>query len=315
MNGDSNEPIVTPTPLPPNQKRNVIIISILLLLIGGFFMFASVLRHQISTKQPAPSLSDTTLIATVSDKQFFLGDVKNVAREQYLESAVDNQVLKISLDTLIERTLLDSEAKKYKITVTDQEVQEALGNAPPQLINIKRYELLKEKLTPKLIQSRKAFTVGFWIAPENYQGAVVNKQMESLMKQQRKDALPALTEIEKQLREGKEALSVAKDVIKQYPSLERIMAVNGYYVLRTENESILINPREYTPQQSDKQSKVLFETIFRLQPGQIALAQDLADNAGGFIIKVITVSDNPYDNEEAWLKDQRKKLVTIHQML
>src|SRR3989344_734553 len=145
MNVNPSEAIVTPIPPPPKKKHTVVVILMLLVLIGGFLTLIVVLQPA-QIKQQLSNSSFETLIASIGNDEIFLEDVKGYARRQYQENAITNEVLKISLDGLIEERLLEKTGEEEEILITEQEVNEQLEKDGLNITTINKIERKRARL-------------------------------------------------------------------------------------------------------------------------------------------------------------------------
>jgi hypothetical protein len=294
---------------PVLKKKWLITIVLLLLIIP---LLISVLSQK---KRIAPPQPETTIIATIENQPVYLTDIQKVALEQYQPNAIDREVLRISYDIITERLILDKVAKDLNLNVSDQEVTEALnrkGTPKDEITSLlkkdTRYDLLKNKILKQEVESREAYSIGFYIASyDEQQGEDVSEVEKALFEQQREDGKKALVEIDRRLKEGEIPLTLAKDIYNKYPSLQPILALNGYILQTTTDESFMSVPKLYT-YEKENVGQPFFDAIYTMKINQItAINED--DGSGGYVIMMIGVNHASIHNYTDWLAQKKKDLV------
>lgn len=301
------QPAPQPLPQPPGRsfsvsKKLIVIIGIALLLIFvvAAFLLLSKKGHPVTTAQ-----FQDTLLATVGDQKIHKSDVITAAGEQYTPSAITSDVLKKYLDIVIERTILDQEAKKLGITITDAEIQKSIVNnktKSPGLISIAKYQLIKNALIQKQVKSVQAYLIGYWIPPYNYQQVPLFAQERTVGKQ-------ALEEGKTLLQNGMPPLTVAQTLFEKYPLLDPIWSINGYFVNKLKDTSLVQSPRTLTVGETD-----IDASIFALKKGDIAIV-DGPNGAGASLVQIVSLNSGDFTTYESWLAEKKKTLVTTENAL
>jgi len=297
------------SPTKPVYKKKWIITIVLLLVIIPLLISA------LSQKKKGPPKPENTIIATIEGKPVFLTDIQKVALEQYQPNAIDREVLRISYDILTERLILDKVAKDLNLNITDEEIIEALNrkgiprNEITQLIKKDtKYELLKNKVLKQEVESRQAYSIGFYIASyDEQQGSDVTDKERTLFEQQREDGKKALLEIQTRLQEGEIPLTLAKSIYRKYPSLQSVLAVNGYILQTTTDESLFNSPKIYTYEQENV-GQPFFDAIYTMKLNQI-IAVNEDDGSGGYVIQMVGINHSNVHNYDQWLSEKKKDLV------
>ena len=213
-----------------------------------------------------------------------------------------------------EEKLLQQSAKDLGVGISSTDIREEMNEQGIVTIDsespLKKEidtDILREKISRKVAKTRDAFTVGFWIPPTSYDVPLTPEQ-RTLIEQQRKDATPALTIIEERMRRGDNPLAIARDVSQQFPSLQSIMAVNGYIIATTQNQSLLQQPMLYEFENS-RANVAYFKKLFETSSNQVTVVKETGTNDGGSVIRVVGATNGSYNNYKEWLNDQKAKRV------
>lgn len=294
----------------PFFKKKWLITTVLLLAIIPLLTGVLSIKKVTVPKKPG-----TTLIATIDNQPVYLTDIQKVALEQYQPDAVDEDALRISYDILTERLILDKAAKDLNIDVSAQEINEALSRStqpgdkilPIQRTNT-RYQLLKNKILRREVESREAYSIGFYIASyDEQQGDDVTDDERTLFEQQREDGAKALVEMDQRLKEGEIPLTLARDIYNKYPSLQSILAVNGYILKSTANETLMATPKLYDYEQENV-GQPFFDAIYTMKLNEIKAVNE--DNgSGGYVIYMKTINHANIRTYQDWLAQKKKELV------
>lgn len=286
-------------------KKTGLIVFVVILLIG-LAISIYFLRFRQDIRQHASETTSTTpqnIAAVVGTQSITKEMVQKAALEQYAEKAITPNVRKVVLDVLIERAILDQEAAKNNISITEEEMsQNSMGGT------IGKYEILKQKITSKFTQSVEAYTIGYWVPPKNYNAPLTIEQKTEIAKI-RLDGKRALIEAAEGLR-TQDALTVAQNLVKKYPSLGKTLGVNGYIMSRTKDTLLMTNPRTYT---NDPQTKgqPFFDTLFSMKAGEIKTALN-SEDSGGSVIKLTKKTDAKYRTYDEYLKAKKLEMVKIN---
>lgn len=307
-----NNSNVVPPPHSPKRPILFAIGAIVILIIVALvaIVFLSNKKNQTNqTAQPTPKpFQNNTLLATVGEKQITFEDVMNAAKEQYTIQAIDNAVMKTFLNILIEQAILDNEAKKLNITLTEAQIKaETNGNNSEGAYTIAKYNLLKEKIMQRQVKNVTAFTIDYWIPP------YIEPQVPEYAIQ-RAEGAKALNEIETKFRAGESPTVIAKYISDTYPALNEILALNGYIYSKTTNQTYFTTPKIYTfdPEfvGAGAYSAQLYDTLATLKENDVAKIIK-TDGSGGIALKVISVERSGYTTYDDFLAAKKKEEVKI----
>lgn len=298
-----------------SSRRNVIIgiivafvgLNIILLLVTGII--------------PLPGTQKTSeaLLVTVGDQKIYRSTIEKAALEYYTKSAINNDVLKITYDLLIERLLLDIEARKESIVVSGQELEaRAKQMTPPSMqttipSDIKTaalYALIKEKLLVKYVLSKDAYTITFWIPPASYP-----QKPEYVI--HRSDGKKLLDEAEARFKKSEDPFTVAKDLYARYSSLQNILLFNGYKIKDITDPTKFTAPKNYT---FDEQKLTMLDDPEFYNPLRSAKIGEIikinkSDDSGGALIKIISQTTGKYQSIDQLIAERKKELVIVHNRL
>ena len=151
------EPATVPTTHSPSfiEKKGklliglisgIVLLTVVVLVISGLIKP----NGKGSGKVPPPE-PENVLLATVGDKKIYRNDVRAVALEQYVASGINSQIMKLSLDTSVERAVLDNEAEAKKIVVEKGKNK------------IEYYENLRNAIMLREVGTVTANTIGYWV--------------------------------------------------------------------------------------------------------------------------------------------------------
>ena len=288
------------------RRKLFVLLSILVVLIAvPLTVYLS--QRQQETQSHASQASDSEVIATINGENITRGDVRNVAREQYDDSSINQQALSEALATLEERKILDIEATRKSITADSTGIQ-SLVDSEGLTQEQAKYEILKGKITLQDVKNWQVYVIGFWVPPSD-QRAALTKQEASSVSAQLSQGASALSEAEKDFPTQDDAVSIARNLISKYPALSSILGVNGYILAQADQASDLsdlTSPRVYTHDPSGV-GQPFYDALYAMsQPGEVKKV--LSDNnSGGNVIKLIqantTASYNTYGD---WLSAQEK---------
>lgn len=271
----------------PNKKIVLIFIFILLLFIS----FIALYRLKIVT---IPFLNKNPLVATFAGEEIYLDNLKQIAGQKFAKDAIDNKVLKLTLDNLIEEKILKQEGKKLNLSVPKDE--------------------LKSKVITNSLDSREAYVISFWVPSNDYlntQG-VSKDQVDQTLKL-RERIKKAIDELEVKVKNKQSMLEAARFIYEKHPELKSRLAFNGYILEKTKNEEVLSAPKLYT--YADKSSGAsFFEFLFSLKEGEIK--KFIApDGSGGSVVQVVAVHKGINKDYKDWLEEKIKEQVKFYSQL
>ncbi len=309
----------TPSQTPPKNilkllldKKWPIPTLVLFVVIILVIVFFSVSNHD--NKNINITNSENKPIASVGDKPIYLEDLKKVALEKNPASSTDTNAIRLAFAVLTERIILDSEAKKLNVSVSDRETEQRIITiypTPKELSSQEKkelsYNLLKEKIMEKSVESREAYSIRAELPPySQYRDQYTTEQLEFF--QQQKDAIDKLLpDVEERLRHADIFLNIAQSVYKEYPDLQAIMEVNEYNMHETKDEKLLKNPKLYFYDRK-RTGDLFFDTIFALHTQEIKLINHQS-NPGGYVIMLKKINNQGIFNYDDWLAAKKKELV------
>lgn len=297
MDDDQTKQIADQTEIPvgnlnqnlnKNKNRNKLLIVALFLLMG----IAVVIWYFVS-KSPGPTDNEKgPLLATVLEEELYKSDVEKIAKEQYLPSAIDDDVVKLFLDIAVEREILDLEAKRLGIEI------------PPTESKQQYYDMLKKKIIAANVESVDAYVISFWVPPP------ADYPQKPEYDELRQAGKTALDEAEEKLRNKENPLLVAQILYSKYPVLQPILALNGYLLKSQISEPVFTTPRTYI---YDKRNagQEFYDTLFSLKSGELKKSI-WSDGSGGVVIQVINVNSKNGLDYEQWLVGKKKELVNYN---
>lgn len=296
------------------QKKKIISIGLLLLLLLAIPLTIFITQQEQDIRQEAARPNIQQGLAQVGSTVITQEELQKKVAKIYQSNTTDQKALQPLLDELIEEKLLQQASQELGISVNTSDVQAemneqgiaSIDSDSPLKTEIDA-EILREKITRKVAKTRDAFTVGFWIPPENYDVPLTPEQ-RALVEQQRRDAEPALLMIEERMRRGDNPLTIARETSLQYPSLQSIMAVNGYILSRTPNESLLQQSVLYE-YETERANVAYFKQLFETGVNQVTVVKETGTSDGGSVIKVVGVTEGRYNNYQEWLKEQKNARV------
>lgn len=311
-----------------NKNKLYIFKIIVILLVAIGISVSGYLAYQkfYSPKKVTNPKSDI-LIAEIAGQKIYRKDVIKLAQEQYATSNFDKKTLETFYSLLIERKLLDIEATKLGITVSDSEISIVINQMQPEssvsstgssqaadtksIHNIVRYNILKNKITSQVVKSKEAYMLGYWLPPLENNYPMTDEQKQKLATQ-RIDGKKALEEALPKIKNGENFVDAAEAMYAKYPSLRFLLTVNGYILKDNGNDYVFNRPKIYTLDGNEKEA--YNQALKKLNVGETILVFQ-PNGEGGMIIKVISISEGSYDSYDAWLNAKRKQSVKIYNPL
>lgn len=291
-----------------------------LFLILGIPILVGIVFGILAYKKfiPVPGKSQATLLASVGERKIYLSEVQKRTEEVLVKSAINKQALQNTLDQLIEQGVLDIEAQRLNIQVTGQEIAQKVAkqkNATPsakereQYSTIAKYQLLKERVTQKKVESRLAYVIGFWVPSYNYPDPFTDLEKAKFEKM-RKDGKAALDEAAKLLKKGDTPLSVTQHLFDKYPSLQDRLALNNLIFKFTTDQTGFNQPILYSYDEN-LIKKPLYKALFSMKPDEIKVIES-DDGSGGSVIQLKSINSSPFKSYKDWLEAKKKELVKIN---
>ena len=292
-----------------SKKKIFFFLALLLVIIAVPITVYLSQKSQETRSRAAPVVTDSTVVATINGQNITKGDVRAVAEEQYEPTGVDAQALKDALEVLTERKVLDIEAQKKGISVDPSEIEAVVAREELSETQA-RYDILREKITLLNIRSRLALSIGLW-APVAADQANLDSEDKIAAQTQIKDGLKALPEIETRIKNGDDVATIAKDIIKKYPSLTEALAINGYKLVDLSEDEIkgISSPQIIEFGDSNMDSTAV-NNLFSMNADEVKTISKTETNAVGGVYKIVEKgSDVGADTYDAWLNSQKSVLV------
>jgi hypothetical protein len=213
------------------------------------------------------------------------------------------------LDRLIEQTILDLEAKKLGLSVTENEISIASNNATSENLREQfKYQILKNKIMSAQIKSVMAYMIGFWVRPLN------DPEQKPIFAQQRTDGTKALAEVEVKLKAGMKPIDAARDAYTQYESLKHIWAFNGYLLDKPNDEHVYEVPEQFSFDKDELAALDDPEVYAALQSMPTGSVRRVMrpNGAGGVVIKLEEKTTGEFADYDTFLETRKTELVTIY---
>ncbi len=254
------------------------------------------------------------LLAAVGNQKIYKSAVEKAAEEQYAPSVINNTVLKRFFDIVVERAILDNEAKKLNITVSPAEINAYLtaNHLSVKGSNIAIYAILKDKIIASQTKNVSAYSIGFFFSSGTSSANMAPQQKTASVEN-------ALNQAQAELVKAKPPFDVAKDLYNAYVSVKPIVSLNGhtYFSNETGDESFFVNPKLYTFNNADIQKlgyPEFYTTLSIMKNGDIK--QVIASEGyGGNVIKVVAKSSGGFTNYNDFLVKKKQELLKkIHSL-
>lgn len=310
---DSQNPQVPYTPPPRRFSKKMMGIVALVVMALAIPVTLFVLRQQQTiTQQAATPEIDPNAIASVAGKNIYQADIDAMITETYENTNVSADVKASSLEKVIERRILDSEATKLGVVVSDADIdKEAQSISAPEYFDEEtKYSLLREKVLLADTAYREAYIIGYWLPPTDDPRPAAKT---SLVAQQRTQGKAALAEAAEQLTSGENQKEVALAIYTKYPSLQGILSFNGYRITNNpSNEELFTTPK--VVMESAKDHDVYSKTLYTMNEGEVRVVPADKD-AGAEVIKLVRINEANFQSYDLWLLDKKSKLVKIYKQL
>lgn len=310
QNQDPSFPHQVPPKREPGRYSKRIAIGMLAILaIVGLPATIYLTQQQQNTKQEATTgFTDDTVVA-IYDGQIKIKDLRAVAEEQYAPTAVNNTVLKIALNILLERKILDKEKINQKISISQQEVDDlVLSTGLPE--KEAYYKILRTKVGLTNARNWQVYTIGFWAAPSSDLANLTDEEKASrsaILAQ----GLPALKEAEQRLRNGETASIIAENLLAKYPALNGVLAVNGTIITRDIESPPELDEAEIFYYEPSGEGQPFYDTLYSMSNDGSVKSIVFSDNSGGSVIKLVKYHpETTFNSYKDWL-DNKKSLVKI----
>lgn len=269
-------------------KKNIKLLAIACILLVAAIGYVVLNKSNNAKvgKAPPPD-PENVLLATVGTRKIYRNDVRGIALEVYLGSAVTDKVIKNTLNTAVERAILDNEAVLKGITIPKQQ-KKALY-----------YDLLKAKVIEGQVQSVSEQDISWWIPPIPYE-----QKPEFVVQRQNQVAMS--NEIESRFKKGDDPYTVAQDMVKKYPMFEGTLGYNGANIQKG-SKTIIPGDRTLEFDASDS-AKPFFKLLYSMNSGETKKGI-WNDGSGGAVIKVSKSNKGSNIDYNSWLSEMIKTSV------
>lgn len=281
------------------------------------FIVSLFLPNQMTPSKSKPQQNTNQLIALIGDHPVYASEVKAVASEQYLPSAINQTALNSAFNTLAERYILDKEAIKLGLVVSNQEIIDYLKSEgydttqtiPKSIKESTKYAILTNKISVRILESREAYSFGFYTASyADEQQAGYTSDEKALIERQRAQSPQALSEVVQKLQTGEAPLVIAHEIYDKYPDLQPLFSLNGYVLQSVTDVSFLKQPKIYDELEKNI-NQPFFQDIFSMKVNQIKQV-NVSDGSGGYVIQLKKINPGIAQSYDDWLKTQKKLIKT-----
>ncbi len=291
-------------------RRNLfVLLSILVVLIAvPLTLYLSQRQQQTSSHASTPN----PVLATVAGNQITQSDVLKIALEDSDQTSInaDSDALSTAKDTAIERAILDSVSQDEGITTDQSEIDQVASDEDISQIEAK-YEVLRNKIIAKKVHYVKAITVGYW-EPTSDQKANYSDSDWATVQQQEADGAKALTSAAASLASSDDIVGITSDLIKTYPSLNDVLAMNGLIFSKMDpgDQTDSATPALYEYGDSNFDPETLAAVFSSSNHvGSIVSVGPTSSNGGGAVYKITEIGAGTEDSYDSWLAKEKASLV------
>lgn len=291
-------PDITPEPekhrFSLDRKILILMGVILLAIVGiGAYFFLQKPPQEVSIQKPPPE-PENVLLATVGERQIFRNDVREIALEQYLPSAITDEVIQSFLSTAVERAILDIEVVNQKLPI------------PESASKVEYYNSVKQEIISRNVVSAEIYSLSFWIPPPD---EYPQKEEYNLQRNDLAEVMPSITQ---RLQSGEDAVEIAGTIYNSYPNLKELVSVNGIKYSGITDTEIVRKPR--LVEGLRETSNEPFSQLLLSTPVGATVSRIWPDQSGGVVIKVLNKSTGTFVSYESWL-DQKIDELVVYQSL
>jgi len=287
-------------------RRNLfILLSILVVLIA---VPLTLYLSQRSQETRSHASTPNPVVAVVSGNKITATDVKNVALEDSDSPSQDD--LATAKNTAIERAILDSASQDEGITADQSEIDQVSNNEGISSTEAK-YEILRNKVIVKDVKYVKALSIGYWEPIASSQSDYSSDEWASVQ-QQEADGAKALTSAADSLSKSGDVVSIASDLIKAYPSLSDVLAMNGliFSTIDPSDQADSATPAVYQYGDSNFDPETLAKVFDPSnQVGSVITVPTTSTSGGGTIFKITEIGQGTEDSYDSWLAKEKSSLV------
>ncbi|MBI2032806.1 MAG: hypothetical protein HYT09_04150 [Candidatus Levybacteria bacterium] len=296
-----------------SSKRKILSILAIVFLLAAIPLTLALVKQEQDIRQEAstPTLSPETVIAKVGENNITKADVDNLVVEMSGAVSTDKTVLNDTLNILIERAILENTAFENNLNPTQEETN---NRASAEGISEEeaKLEIIKDLVTKNLLNSRTVVSLGFWSPPETAQKALTTAEVQTAEIQSTDGAL-ALTEIENKMKTDEDILTIADSIMRKYPSLAPILAVNGYILNGLTPEEKTQSATSYLIEHDDSNlDSTTLNGVFSMTVDEVKKISNTETNQGGSVFKLIKKGNETGPGSySSWLSSQKEDVVAV----
>jgi len=299
-------------PLKPKLNLKILVIGLLVLVAVVLIIFSVFFnKTSINTKLPPPE-PENVLLATVKGENILSQELLDLAGTYVLESQMDKNDLKQYLDKLIERKILDIEAKSRAIVLDESEatkdLDETMKSWAPRLYQRDRdenyYKLLKSQISARFISSMALNIIGFWVPGPNDPEVVDVPDHDA----KRKTGIAALEKIEGLIRSGTDPYKATTQILPEYPLLNKVLAYNGGILGAESGGTISSNPIEYELSKLKTSRPYLYDGVLLMKEGETKTLIE-PNGRGASIVQVVSRRGKEFNSYDEFISLRKKELV------
>lgn len=284
-----------------------IIFIVILILVPLVFIFithpAKQSLQNLTQKTQTPIFTSTDKLADFNGTPILVSDLNALALEQYgttdAKGLTPNN-LNILLNVYVERKILDNQ-NLGDVSAQTAQVEKTMGLTG----NTAKYEALREKFTTTAAKSWNAYTINFWLTPEDdlSQTSTARQQLSANVNK-------ALDFAKTEMQKGTSVFNIATQIGKNYPSLTNQIGVNTLKFNSTTNPSTWSTPAVYYYDKTNANDP-FYKTLYAMTESSPVTKVLNNGNMGGSVIKIVKIN-NPngiLDNYQNWLNNQESSLI------
>lgn len=291
-------------------RRNLfILLSILVVLIAvPLTLYLSQRQQETRSHASTPN----PVVATVAGNQITQSDVLKIALEDSDQTSInaDPENLATAKDTAIERAILDSVSQDEGITADQSEIDQVVSDEDISSTEAK-YEVLRNKIITEKVRYAKALSIGYW-EPTVDQKANYSDSDWATVQQQEADGAKAMDSAARSLASSDDAVGITSDLIKTYPSLSGVLAMNGLIFSKMDPSDQVDSATpalyEYGDSNFDPETRdKVFATTNKV--GDIIPVSNTSANGGGTVFKITEIGAGTEDSYDSWLAKEKASIV------
>jgi hypothetical protein len=288
-----------------SKRKLFVILSVLVVLIAVPLTLYLTSRQQ-ETRSHASQ--EDAVVATVNGVQIHQSDVKKVALESSDSPSADD--LATAKNTAIERAILDSVAQDDGITADQSEIDQVASDEGITSTEAK-YEILRNNVIAAKVRYVKALSLGYW-EPTANQKANYSADDWTNVQKQLADGDKMLTQAEADLKTGDDVVTYSSDLLKSFPTLTDVLAMNGYIFTQVDdsdrNDLAVPALYEYGASNFDPETR---DKVFAAanKVGDVVVVSNTSASAGGTAFKITEIGTGTEDSYDSWLAKEKASTV------